>query len=346
MGFVSENKIEIMLLRKITLTILLFLLPCISALAQDNQKAGNLSGQYIRWVGEFPPLNAENSDKFGKKVVNFIFGGSDDQALVKPVAACAVDSGNYWVLDQAIGSLYKVEGKVGQMTHFKNKNAPAMTSLVGICTLPDGTILFTDSYLNKIFAFKPGQKEYGVFNDSLALDRPTGIAYSALNQQVWVVETNAHRVSVLDISGHLIRQIGRRGTADGEFNFPAHIWIDDFGKVFIVDAMNFRVQVFSKDGEYISNFGKNGDATGCFARPKGIATDSDGNIYIADALFNTIQIFNADGKFLYNFGSQGHGQGEFWMPGGIFIDRFDYIYIADTYNSRIQVFHYIKGGGP
>jgi len=297
----------------------------------------------ISWVRQFPSVQKDNNKGVGEKIVEFVFGKKNSIELTRPVAVLTVDPRSYWVLDQENGVIFKFQDELGEITHLKNKKYRAFTSLVGICSFPNDKILFTDSYWNRIFIFSAGKKELKPFNDSLVFDRPTGIAYSALNKEIWVVETNAHRVSVLDENGRLIKKIGSRGTAPGEFNYPTSIWIDKTGKVFIVDAMNFRVQIFDKEGNFLSMFGKIGDATGYFARPKGIATDSYGHVYIADALFNAVQIFDQTGRFLYTFGTQGHGQGEFWMPAGIYIDEKDNIYVADSYNSRVQVFQLNRG---
>jgi DNA-binding beta-propeller fold protein YncE len=232
---------------------------------------------------------------------------------------------------------------VGDIPHIRGKQFVRFPSLVGICFFPGNKMLFTDSYLNKIFVYNPDKKEIRTLNDSIILDQPTGIAYSEINHEIWVVETRAHYISVLDDKGRRKRTIGKRGVEPGEFNYPTSIWIDKTGKAYVIDALNFRVQIFSKDGDLISFFGENGDGGGNLARPKGIATDSYGNIYIVDALFNTVQIFDISGNFLHAFGSQGKDQGEFWMPSGIYVDDSNYIYVADSYNSRVQVFQFQNG---
>ncbi len=78
------------------------------------------------------------------------------------------------------------------------------------------------------------QKELRMLNDSL--DQPTGIAWSESTQEIWVVETHAHRVAILNSEGELIRRLGRRGSGPGEFNYPTFIWIDSFGNIYIVDS--------------------------------------------------------------------------------------------------------------
>jgi DNA-binding beta-propeller fold protein YncE len=327
---------------KIIISGLLLLFMGQSLLSQDSLPDEN---QRITWVDQYPLLNGEKDLQKNKKgFFDFVFGKKNSLELTKPVNIVARNKDNYWILDQANGVIFQINQKVGDMTHVRKKQFTRFPSLVGFCFFPGNKMLFTDSYLNKIFVYTPDKKEITEIYDSLAFIQPTGIAYSELNHEIWLVETGAHSVLILDEKGQRKKRVGKRGEEPGEFNYPTSIWIDKSGKVYIVDALNFRIQVFNKDGELISVFGKNGDGGGNFARPKGIATDSYGNIYVVDALFNAVQIFDISGKFLYSFGTQGQGNGEFWMPSGIFIDDKNYIYVADCYNSRVQIFQFNNGG--
>ena len=295
----------------------------------------------VEWVKNWPASNQTHQVKGIRVLLNSVFFGIKPPVLRNPVSILANNPGAFWVLDQGGSMIFQVRDGLGEIPHPIKKNHFDWSSLVGICAGPGGSILFTDSHDCKIYRLSSGSKKLTVLNDSLKLEQPTGIAWSPLQKEIWVIETKAHRITILSESGELIRQIGNRGNRPGEFNYPTHIWIDKHGYVYITDAMNFRIQVLNFKGEIISVFGEAGDATGYLARPKGVATDSQGNIYIVDALFHVIQVFDMQGAFLYKFGVQGHGNGEFWMPSGIFIDSQDYIYVADSYNSRVQIFHLI-----
>lgn len=307
-----------------------------------TSKLNHDSLTFIRWINQYPSVTGKSKNKKIKDRISDAVFGSKDPVLSKPMSVFALNPDSYWVLDQGNGSIIRVEKELAEIPKLLKKKNVSFISLVGICRNNKGDLLFTDSYQNKIYVYNHEKKDLHVLNDSLKLEQPTGIAFSGANNEIWVVETAAHRVSVLNEKGEMIRQIGKRGVEAGEYNFPTFLWIDAGGEAYIVDAMNFRVQILNKSGEYVSSFGTAGDASGYFARPKGIATDSHGNIYIADALFNTIQIFDKSGNFLWSFGSQGRDAEQFWMPCGIYIDGNDYIYIADSYNSRVQVFQLIN----
>jgi len=324
-----------------------------AAQVHNKQETNNYSiqwkGQYPAVVkkksdsksvnGKYPDEDADRSKSTRKKnwFTDLVLGKKSDYP-VKPMAILALNADTFWIADQGTGSFISVINRVGEMTQFGKRDHENLPSIVDCCFNSRKEIFFTDSKLNAIYHFFPGIKKLEVLNDSLALEQPTGIAYSAVNKQFWVVETKAHRISVLSENGKLIRTLGERGSDAGQFNYPTYIWIDKYGTVYVVDAMNFRIQIFDKNGIFVSAFGENGDSSGYFSRPKGIATDSFGHIYVADALFNVIQVFDKQGELLYIFGSPGHEKEQFWMPTGIYIDESNNIYVADSYNSRVQIF--------
>jgi DNA-binding beta-propeller fold protein YncE len=300
---------------------------------------------HVEWVKNWPSGNNIQKKKKFKDHFNSILFGISPPELVTPVAVVAFSPDDFRVLDQGSKAVFEIRKGVGEIPHSFVKTDSDLSSLVGICFLPGSDILFTDSHTQKIYLFSSTKKKLQVFNDSLQLEQPTGIAYSSLKKEILVIETKAHCIAVLNEKGEVIKRIGQRGNAPGEFNYPTHIWIDSKGFIYVTDAMNFRIQVLDPEGKVTSVFGEAGDASGFMARPKGIATDSFGNIYVVDALFHVVQVFDTKGNFLYKFGAQGHGNSEFWMPSGIYIDDQNTIYVADTYNSRIQVFKLINAEG-
>jgi DNA-binding beta-propeller fold protein YncE len=293
----------------------------------------------IRWIGQYPGKKGEKTATLGERVTRMVFG-QKPREIIKPFNMVAVNQEKFWILDQGAGGVFEVNDGQGTLLKSMKRTASVYPSLVGICRVPGGDLLFTDSRLNRVVRTSGDQLR--IFGDSVTLDQPTGIACNPITGDIWVVETGAHQIAIFTSDGQLIRKVGGRGTGPGAFNFPTFIWIDHSGRVYVVDSMNYRIQILDSEGDPIGTFGESGDATGNMARPKGVATDSKGHIYVADALFHAVQIFDTEGRFLYSFGSQGQGEGQFWMPTGLYIDEMDYIYVADSYNGRVQVFQLEK----
>ncbi len=302
----------------------------------ENDKY-NFSVVWQKKISSIDDLKPNNN--LINSVKEFLFGKAN-VVLQKPVNLVSLDSNLIIILDQ--GLKFPIFIKQNKSIEYNNEKL-AYPSLLGICKWGKNKILFTDSKLNKIFSLSADDDNPEILFDSLKLNQPTGIGYSTVTHEIWVVETGNHRIKILDEKGDLKKTIGERGNKKGQFNFPTHLWIDEQGNVYIVDALNFRIQVFNKNADFLTMFGETGDSPGYFSSIKGISTDSYGHIYIVDALFNVVQVFDKEGTFLYNFGGFGKGDGEFYMPTGIFIDSENNIYVADTYNSRIQIFKLIKG---
>ena len=293
----------------------------------------------IKWIADYPSKDTiQQHRSFFKKMIDWVAGQKATPAIVRPISVLAARPDSFLVVDQGNRIIFDVEKNKGSLLKCFRNNKSNFSSLVGINKLPDNSIIFTDSRLNKVFTYSARNNQLLTFGDSTNLQQPTGITFNKVTNEVWVTETAAHRIAVFGLDGKLLRTIGSRGDSVTQFNFPTFLWSDENGDVYVNDAMNFRIQIFDKNGNYISSFGKAGDATGYFASSKGIATDSYHNIYVVDALFNTVQIFNRQGQFLYNFGQRGNAHEEFWMPSGIYIDANNFIYIADSYNARVQIF--------
>ncbi|MCQ1539515.1 protein kinase [Methanocalculus taiwanensis] len=146
----------------------------------------------------------------------------------------------------------------------------------------------------------------------------------------------------------LKKNIGSKGSGDGQFRDLTSIALDAAGNVYAGDAGvllgKTRIQKFTSDGTFITKWGSYGLEDGQFFFPRSIATDAEGNVYVGDAGNHRIQKFTSDGKFITKWGSKGSGDGQFHGGStsdgiqGIAIDIDDNIYVADTNNYRIQKF--------
>jgi len=269
--------------------------------------------------------------------------GADDSRLVRPMAVVATDNGVF-VADPGAGGVHRFDQRDGTYALIRAPEGALLPSPVGLAIGKAGEVYVTDSALAKVFVIRPGASAASPLTLAAQLEQPTGIAFDAARARLYVVDTKANRVNIFKADGSLESSFGRRGTADGEFNYPTLIWRTAAGRLYVTDSLNFRVQRFDDAGQFLGKFGGLGDGSGDLPRQKGVATDSYGHVYIVDSLFHAIQIFDDNGRFLMSLGGMGHGRGEFWLPTGMFIDQKDRIYVADSYNQRVQVLRYV--GGP
>jgi DNA-binding beta-propeller fold protein YncE/TolB-like protein len=183
------------------------------------------------------------------------------------------------------------------------------------------------------FLFKWGEegRDPGKFAAplSLCLDK---------NDQIYVTDSENHRVQVFDRQGRLLRTIGRRGRGNGEFSIPTDVAVDEEGCLYVVDSRNRRVQKFDPNGNFLLQFGssgRRGDAIQ-FAIPTGIAVGRGGSVYVADAKLGRIQCFDRLGNLLLSFGERGRGPGTLSRPTYLATDRDGNLYVVDSGTARIQ----------
>ena len=74
--------------------------------------------------------------------------------------------------------------------------------------------------------------------------------------RVFVTQHGGGCLLVYDLNGRFIQQVGTPGSAEGQFNQPYGIAIQNTnGDIYICDNSNNRIQIFSNDYSYISQFG-------------------------------------------------------------------------------------------
>ncbi len=281
------------------------------------------------------------------KMITLLAGPADDKPeLLRPYATTLDSDGRLLIADPGQHGIHIFDFERRKYDFLRGPRGRQLESPIDLACDTNDDLYVSDSVRKEVCVFDARgrfQRAIGGGKAGVRFERPTGMALDRTSRRIYVTDTLRHQLLVIGMDGALIRTIGKRGRAPGEFNFPTAVTLSA-GKVYVVDAMNFRIQAFTSDGEFINTFGRLGTQTGTLNRPKGIAADTDGNLYVVDALFETVQVFDPAGRLLYYFGSTGTGPGQFQLPSGISIDYRNDIYIADSQNRRIQVFRYRRAG--
>ncbi|RMH20609.1 MAG: 6-bladed beta-propeller [Gammaproteobacteria bacterium] len=268
------------------------------------------------------------------------------RGLVKPFDVAAKD-GKVFVTDTVQRKLVMFDVTGGHYLEIGDKAPGTLRKPMGVCISSLNEVFVADITARQIVVFdingsflrKLGRKE--------DFRRPTDVGISPDGKTLYVVDiggvdTDQHHVVVMDANtGKIKNIIGKRGTADNEFNLPIQIDVATDGSFYVVDKGNFRVKHFSPEGEYLGGFGQPGRVPGSFASPKGIAVGPDNNIYVVDSAFGNIQIFNPDFQLLMYLGTRGEAgyPAKYMLPAGVDVDPDGRIYMVDQFFRKVDIFY-------
>jgi DNA-binding beta-propeller fold protein YncE len=176
-----------------------------------------------------------------------------------------------------------------------------------------------------------------LFDVSHNFSQPSDVSVSR-EGLIYVVDGVNNKIKVFNQKGTFLYSFGRKGTKNGEFQFPLGIGIGDSGKVYIADSGNQRVQVFTPGGSYLTHFvipSKDGYP----AEPTDVAVDeARGRCYVVDNNNHYILAYDLSSlKLLEIYGSPGTEKREFRYPFLMALDKYSYLYIVDVINTRVQL---------
>ena len=104
--------------------------------------------------------------------------------------------------------------------------------------------------------------------------------------------------------GRYLKEWGKKGKGEGEFNLPHAICLDQDGRIYVGDRENDRVQVFDPEGKFLAQW-KEGGA------PFGLFLTADGRLFVADGRANRVTVLDRSGKALAALGRAGRRPGQF-----------------------------------
>ncbi|MDB5310136.1 MAG: repeat protein [Gemmataceae bacterium] len=235
-------------------------------------------------------------------------------------------------------------------------------SPIGIAVGKKDEVYVTDLNNARLQKFSADGKYFGGFD--LPRDTPNrkscqagGIALDDKGR-IYLSFMMQHKVAVYTEDGKLVREWGKRGTGDGEFNQPGGIVLGPDDTVAVADQCNHRVQTFTTEGKFLGKWGEHGgkpgqfggpDSAGSrFAGPHFLARDSKGQLYTTEGVLGRVQRFSPEGKPLAVWGDKGTQPGGFgglqtgyakgtFGPIAVMVDRYDRVWVSSL-NDRVQAF--------
>jgi DNA-binding beta-propeller fold protein YncE len=283
-------------------------------------------------------------------LVDRMVGNTDPnkvESFQRASSAASDSKGRILITSAQNGTLYVLDKDRHQIMRIKGDRGIMFKTPLGLAVDSHDNIYVADPQLHMVMKFDSNGHLLATIGQNPTLQNPTLLALDEARRRIFVVDSHLHQVLVYNLDTlQTIATVGKRGTKNGEFNYPVGVGVNRAGYFAVTDTGSCSVEVFSPDFKFVRRFGGHGDRPGFFTRPKGVAFDSEGNIWVVDAAFNNVQIFDPKGTVLMFVGNFGKTPGAFNLPLGINIDAQDRVYVGDALNSRVQVFKFLGGDHP
>ena len=153
---------------------------------------------------------------------------------------------------------------------------------------------------------------------------PNGIRLNKAGE-IYVCDSDNHRVQVFDRDLNFLRKFGRRGSGKGCFDNPADLDFDEAGNLYIAEQRNLRIQVLTPQGDHIRYIGE-----GVLHDPVSPAVHQN-MVYVTDVEGCRIAVFTTSGEFRTSFGEK-----ILQRPEGITIDNDGFVYVTDARSRLIK----------
>ena len=221
------------------------------------------------------------------------------------------------------------------------QSTPPVANMRTVCTLPNGGIVFMDTFCLRIVNPSTGQLvqtigSYGTNNNQFSL--PFGMSISHAGY-IFVSDSNLHRIGKFSSDGRHIITFGTLGQKPGTLSSPEGLAVFGEEKLYVADCGNNRIQWFSqKNGKYLGGFGKKGTNVGQFMSPRDIAIDvKNSRVIVSDTGNFRIQALTFDGKPLVNFGNPKGGSVYLSFPFFVAVDEDGFILVTESRSHYITV---------
>jgi DNA-binding beta-propeller fold protein YncE len=162
-------------------------------------------------------------------------------------------------------------------------------------------------------------------------NRPTDVAITPAGEFYVADGYGNARVVKFSREGKFLKEWGRKGTGEGEFNLPHAICLDANGRVYVGDRENNRVQVFDAEGKFLSAWKESG-------APYGLFLAGNERLFVADGRADWVKVLDLDGKTLGRWGEKGAGPAQFRVPHAVCLDSHGDVYVAEVDGKRVQKF--------
>jgi DNA-binding beta-propeller fold protein YncE len=228
----------------------------------------------------------------------------------------------------------------GDPQHLATENLGKFNEPNGVALDADGKVYVVDTWNSRIQILDPKNgKVKKVITSADGFFGPREVVVDR-NGFVYVADTGRHRVLKFGPTGDRIRVLGSpkgKGSADGEFNEPIGLALDNAGNLYVADRLNFRIQVFDANGQMIRKFPVDGWSAEQIDMEPHLAIDaSRDRLYASDGRNKQILRFALDGKRLPPLSKDDNGQDLFGAPIGVAVGPDGSLFVTDAKTAKVM----------
>lgn len=159
-------------------------------------------------------------------------------------------------------------------------------------------------------------------------NKPTDVAVTASGDFYVSDGYGNSRIVKFSKDGKYLKEWGKKGTGESEFNIPHVVCLDDKGRVYVGDRENNRVQVFDADGKYLTQWKESGAPYGLFLHNE--------RAWVADGRASLVKVLNMQGEPLGRFGEKDKADKQAMMPHWVCVDSKGAVYVADVSSKSVR----------
>lgn len=202
----------------------------------------------------------------------------------------------------------------------------------GVAVDANDNIYVADGGRGLVLVYDPAGhfiRELGVYRGENIFGNPTGIAIDRRAGSLYVVDSPANELFVLDLAGNVKQRFGGRQAKNGlRFDYPSEVAVGE-STVAVLDAGGARIQVLDLHGRRLNEI-RLGEVQGPSAVASlGFALDAADNIYVSPTGTSGVKLYRSNGEFVGVIGSV-HAEGVCVTP--------DRIYVAERRRSRVLAY--------
>ena len=250
---------------------------------------------FVLTRGEHPIIVFDREGKFLRSFGEGLFSKTRTHGLY------IAHDDSVLVADDEIHTIQKFNSKGEKMMEIGERDHPSpkwsgqpFNRPTSAAIMPsNGDIYISDGYGNARIHVYSGEAEYKFSWGDSGIDagqfiRPHNIAVDD-NDQVYVVDREAHRIQIFDPKGKFITMWNNIYRPDAMVLWKDHIYVGELNGIGGDDApgLGHRVGIYDLKGNLVCRFGEieEGEGPGYFIAPHGIAVDSHGDIYVSEVSF-------------------------------------------------------------